>query len=696
MHTSTPVFTVPCPTCATPVAGWSGPGPACPSCGLPAAGHAGYVVARIDSTLREFLAERDRLLQSIAAGNQPAPGVAAQIHPMPVRAPVTSPARPTPPSRRLSPQQMLLGTGAVLLVSAAIAFTAVAWEGLNLAAQGAILLVLTAIVCTSSVSAARRGLRTTGEALAMAGLGLTVVDLVGARVKGLAGLDDIPMRAHVALTLGVVVVLGLTLSRFAPTTRTWPTGALVAAQPLAFLALPESTRTPVPLVATCLLVTIVNVAGTRRIKGAPAWAAISFAALWWTVATILGATAAWSETAAESVLSTMLVGAAGGLAVMAVRSLSLHRFAWLVPILDLFVIVAGAMALAGTLQQADVPGIWTTGVLGLALLTAASLLGAPRGRLRCRWRVPSMVAGALLSAVALTQLLAGQHWVEAAGLAALGAFCSAGVAVVNRSIRVPAAVLTAALLAASILLLVADGLAAERAGWLLALLGASTLGVACVRVGQREGRPLAVTSTMIGLAAVTSTASTLAWGQLALQMSLVGAGLLAYGRVSGARPVLLLGIADLVLAAWIGAAGHSVTTPEVYTLPAVAALLLAAGRGLSTAPSWTVWGAPLLVGLVPSTIVLLDHSAALRLVLVVTVATVCAVLGTLTHRQAPFLIGLAVLLTLAVSELGPYAALVPGWLSLGTAGIILLGLGATYERRLRQTREAIAWVSGLR
>lgn len=60
------------------------------------------------------------------------------------------------------------------------------------------------------------------------------------------------------------------------------------------------------------------------------------------------------------------------------------------------------------------------------------------------------------------------------------------------------------------------------------------------------------------------------------------------------------------------------------------------------------------------------------------------------------MIGLGVLATLAVSELGPYATLLPRWISLGLAGVVLLAVGATYERRRAQAREAIAWVSGLR
>lgn len=738
MDTSTPVITVPCPTCATPIPSWVGPGPACPQCGLPAAGHAGYVVARIEVTLSEFRADRDQLLRSMRAlverpgsayenafvtarpddlDPRAAPADLGPLAPRPERVPVVgrrleqAPARQVHPAtgpgtvreaeqparRRLSPQQLLLGTGVVLLVSAAIAFVAVAWGSLGLAIQASTLAVLTGSVCAASMAAARRSLPTTGEALAMAGLALIVVDLVAARVKGLAGLDQLPLRVHAVLTLGVVVILGVALQRVAPFTVTWSIGALVAAQPLAFLALPESARTPVPLVATALVVSLANVFLARGLRSHASAVAIGFTGGWWVLGTSTGMVAAWSGSIVESVLCTLLVIAAGSLAVLAVPSTRLNHYAPLMPLLDLTVSAAGAVALAGTLHQAGIAGVLSTMVLGLAVLTCGLLLlpAQSSGALR-RWESPTRLAGALLIAISAGQLVDGRNWTELAAMSALAAVCSGAVAILNRALRVPAAVCAAALPAVAVLFLEADGLAPARAGWVVALLAASTLGVACVRVRQMEERPLAITAVLLGLIAVTLTATTSTWGQLALQLVVTGAALLAYGQAAAHRVPTLLGLAELVSAAWVGAAGAAVSTPEVYTLPAVAGLLLVAGRALATAPSWSVWGAPLLVGLLPSTFVALDHPGAPRLVLLVTVATACAVIGTITHRQAPFLIGLGVLVTVAVSELGPYASLLPRWLSLGVAGISLLALGATYERRLAQAREAFGWVSALR
>ena len=69
------------------------------------------------------------------------------------------------------------------------------------------------------------------------------------------------------------------------------------------------------------------------------------------------------------------------------------------------------------------------------------------------------------------------------------------------------------------------------------------------------------------------------------------------------------------------------------------------------------------------------------------------VVGTLTHRQAPFVVGAASLAVVVIGRLSPYAPLLPRWLTLGTAGLLLLVLGATYERRRQQAREAVAWVA---
>ncbi|HEX2416583.1 MAG TPA: hypothetical protein VHJ83_00475, partial [Micromonosporaceae bacterium] len=56
------------------------------------------------------------------------------------------------------------------------------------------------------------------------------------------------------------------------------------------------------------------------------------------------------------------------------------------------------------------------------------------------------------------------------------------------------------------------------------------------------------------------------------------------------------------------------------------------------------------------------------------------------RRQAPVVVGGAVLALLSVRELVSLWELLPRWLPLAAAGLILLTLGATYEQRRRDAR----------
>ncbi|MFE2145165.1 SCO7613 C-terminal domain-containing membrane protein, partial [Streptomyces sp. NPDC059456] len=65
-------------------------------------------------------------------------------------------------------------------------------------------------------------------------------------------------------------------------------------------------------------------------------------------------------------------------------------------------------------------------------------------------------------------------------------------------------------------------------------------------------------------------------------------------------------------------------------------------------------------------------------------------LGAHRRLQAPLLLGGATLAAVAVHELAPYVVQVvdalPRWLPPALAGLLLLVVGATYEKRLRDAR----------
>jgi hypothetical protein len=100
---------------------------------------------------------------------------------------------------------------------------------------------------------------------------------------------------------------------------------------------------------------------------------------------------------------------------------------------------------------------------------------------------------------------------------------------------------------------------------------------------------------------------------LAVLLAVQGAGTLGWAWQTGPAPAdddaaelsngaWRVGAAQLVAAAWVAAAAADLSAVEWYSLPAAAALLLAAGRGLLYASSWSAWGPGLLVAGVPSTV----------------------------------------------------------------------------------------------
>jgi hypothetical protein len=271
-------------------------------------------------------------------------------------------------------------------------------------------------------------------------------------------------------------------------------------------------------------------------------------------------------------------------------------------------------------------------------------------------------------------------------------------AVRRPALRVTATGAAVLALASSVLLAHAgDLVGATTAGLLLAVVAALAFGAAALRAGRPEELVAAGAAAGTGLAAAATSGTVGAWGQVGLQLAVVGAAAAGYALVTGRRQVAAVAVADLVVAAWIALAGAEVTTPEAYTVPAAAGLLLVALPRLRRgAPSWPAEGIGLAVALAPSAVVVVADPSAVRLVLVVVAATLVTLAGTAAHRRAPFVIGATTLAFVVVGLLGPDVLLLPRWLTLGTVGLLLLVVGATYEQRRQQAREAVAWVAQMR
>ena len=60
------------------------------------------------------------------------------------------------------------------------------------------------------------------------------------------------------------------------------------------------------------------------------------------------------------------------------------------------------------------------------------------------------------------------------------------------------------------------------------------------------------------------------------------------------------------------------------------------------------------------------------------------------------LVGWVVGALLVLRELQPYAAETPQWALIGAAGTLLIGVGVTWEARLRDLRQATSYLGRLR
>jgi hypothetical protein len=519
--TSGPSWGLPCPVCGRPSAG-RGPAP-CPSCGLPAVGEAARVVARIGATIDELARDRDRLLATLRTATAtatappppPTPVTVRPAAPPPVTVPAPPAATPWPPppsiderspvpprSRRVSPQQVLLALGALLVVAAGIAFVAVAWTRLGLVFQSAVMATVTATACGVSAWTARRRLRATEEALAAAGAALLAVDLGAAHALGLWGLDGVPDRLWTAVSCAVVAAAALGLGRWTRSTVTWPLTALLAVQLVPLLLLPADAVAGAAGLAAVLATALLDVVVLLRLRQVLAPLAQALAGLWAVVAAAGGVALAWAGTAVDAWTATALLAAAGAVGLLLRQEAQLAGRLPAAPVLAGAAAATTAVALTGALARADLAGQVAAAALGLVLLTAA-VPAVPRRTLLAAL-VPS---GGLLTAGGAA-LLAVEGRLGVLGLVVLAGTVPAVLAAVRLPARRPPATIAALLCPAAAVLLVRDEgwLGTAVAGLLAALVAAAGFALAAARAGRPEEPAAAGAAALVTLVAAVATA----------------------------------------------------------------------------------------------------------------------------------------------------------------------------------------------
>ncbi|MDH6702426.1 hypothetical protein P3T26_006934 [Streptomyces sp. MAA16] len=331
-------------------------------------------------------------------------------------------------------------------------------------------------------------------------------------------------------------------------------------------------------------------------------------------------------------------------------------------------------------------------VLQLPFLAALSVqfLAVAAPLLTARTRLPGLVL-AQVAAVLLGCSALATRTATLTVLAALALLFAAGCRSVDRRVcAAPAALVYAAAL------VVASGAAA---GWppahtalpLLSVPAVAALLAARLGAVSRATVPVEAAGAAAGLLAVGLAAPDPA--SLSLVLGLCGVIAAGTAARAGRRFVGVPATGLFVLAVWVRLVAWGVAAPEAYTLPvSVPALLVGAVRRRRDPllSSWTAYGPGLAFTLVPSLATAWAEPYATRPLLLGATALLVTLLGARHRLRAPLVFGGAVLVLVALHELGPYlaqlAGVLPRWVPPALAGVLLLAVGATYERRIRDVR----------
>ncbi|MGR6321864.1 hypothetical protein Q2K19_16360 [Micromonospora soli] len=587
----------PCPGCGAPADLVSG----CRGCGRPPYPPAAEVIrldreiAALAPRVEQARATYQELAARLGAAGQRRAELSARIRleippPRPVATPPMAPVHPVPAApappggaetSARAVQGLLFVLGGLLLGTAAVVFTAVAWSAFGVAGRALILLAVTALTLAVPLVARWRGLRGTAETFAAVGLLLVLLDGYAAWSVDLFGVAGWPGSRYAALVGGLGAAVAAGYARLSRLTVPW-FAALLTAQPVlplaALAAEPSAAGWAVVLTGLALgdLVVVVvlrnrvtsRVGGEARdrsgvpssVGGAPAGnegpvgSGASAAVLAGWVLGWIGHGAALAV-AAGCALVPLVLGRAGGTPLLAGAPL-------LVVALALF---AGALAAGGRTYRAVTAGLLVPVLAGALLrpvaelrpgslliaagLVVAGLAGAVRavpGRQRTGPRVGAFVVAAALGQVAtvLSLLVAG-----ATALAAAPAW--------QRAEPVPA----------------------PSWGWQLPLAVLLTAGAVALHL-PRPARPVVgVVGGALAVLAVPAVAAT-PW-PLVVAADLAAAGALLLGAVRRPRPRYATVLAPAFAAAVLS--GHALLVGRAEPAGAAAGWAVVAGVGLLAA-----------------------------------------------------------------------------------------------------------------
>jgi hypothetical protein len=169
-------------------------------------------------------------------------------------------------------------------------------------------------------------------------------------------------------------------------------------------------------------------------------------------------------------------------------------------------------------------------------------------------------------------------------------------------------------------------------------------------------------------------------------LALAGAAMMAPVRKWG---YVIAALCTGTLGWWSMLSAVEVSTLEFYTAPPAAVVFLIGLWRLERRPevgSWSTLALPILIGIAPSLLLAVEDGNELRRVGVGAAAIAVIIAGLARRWQAPLVLGSIALAIMVVNELLLLRGHIPTWVPPAIGGVILLVLGATFERRRRDLR----------
>ncbi|WP_369122542.1 SCO7613 C-terminal domain-containing membrane protein, partial [Micromonospora craterilacus] len=489
---------------------------------------------------------------------------------------------------------------------------------------------------------------------------VTVYAAGAALLVALAGFRTRPLAALPVAGIGLAAVATLAAVPVALTALVTPYGpppALWSDAP-AVVPLPGAVPVGVALAVLALAAALATWPATSTVGAAPSAAMVlPFAAVAGQVL-LVAAGAPWPVVPAVALVA--------GVALLLVTALLVFRSSFVAAAVSVGLVLTGVGLLnlqatrAGTLA-------------GLGLLVVAATVAGVAARHSAVRLAGWLIAVAAATGFAVTAPLAGGLPLRVAAFAVLGVAALALALAATSSARRATTPGTAA------------PPTPGSAGPLAPRAAAGTAPVGLV------GRALDAAAQAVALVALLLTAGAPRHGATVCVLwgAAVGMRLLRRSESTGRRWVFA-GIAggSEVLAVWLLLVAGGVAVLEAYTVP-LAVLALGAGAvALRTRPGFTSWlalGPGLAAVLLPSLAAVLFGSdpQPWRRLLLGAAALAATLLGAVRRWQAPVVLGGVTLVLLALHELIRSWDLLPRWVFLAAAGLALIGLAATYERRRR-------------